>query len=81
MREIYDWAGWFREFAERIAEGGETSLIEKVKQVDWSGEPELLKHGDRGIDPFSFIYTLAQKNTRNQRPRVYPSVLSPKCVT
>ena len=74
MREIYDWASWFRELAERIAEGGETLLIEKVKSVDWSGEPELLKHGDRGIDPFSFIYTLAQKNTRNQRPHVYSSV-------
>ncbi|MXY22919.1 MAG: AAA domain-containing protein [Acidobacteria bacterium] len=74
MREIYDWARWFRELTERIAEGGETSLFEKAKQVDWNGEPELLKHGDRGIDPFSFIYTLAQKNTRYQRPRVYPSV-------
>ena len=74
MREIYDWASWFRELAEQIAEAGETSLIEKVKQVDWSGEPELLKHGDRGIEPFSFIYTLAQKNTRNQRPYVYSSV-------
>ena len=74
MREIYDWASWFRELAERIAEGGETSLIERVKQVDWSGDPELLKHGDRGIDPFSFIYTLAQKNTKNQRSRVYSSV-------
>ena len=74
MREIYDWAGWFRELAARVAEGGETALIEKARQVDWSGEPELLKRGERGIDPFSFIYTLAQKNTRNQRPRVYPSV-------
>ena len=74
MREIYDWARWFRELAERVAEGGETSLIERVKQVDWSGEPELLKHGDPGIDPFSFIYTLAQKNTKNQRSRVYSSV-------
>ena len=76
MREIYYWADWFRELAERIAEGGETSLIEKAKQVDWGKEktPELLKHGDRGIDPFSFIYALAQKNTTKQRPRVYPSV-------
>ena len=74
MKEIYDWTAWFRELAERIAEGGEASLIEKARQVDWSGEPELLKHGDQGIDPFSFIYALAQKNTRNQRPRVYSSV-------
>ena len=74
MREIYDWAGWFRELAARIAEGGETALIEKARQVDWGGEPELLKHGDQGIDPFSFIYALAQKNTKNQRRHVYSSV-------
>ena len=74
MREIYYWADWFRELGERIAEGGETSLIEKVKEVDWGREPELLRRGDQGVDPFSFIYTLAQKNTRYQRPRVYPSV-------
>ena len=74
MKGIYDWADWFRELAERIAEGGEASLIEKAKRVDWSGQPRLLRHGDQGIDPFSFIYTLAQKNTKNQRPRVYPSV-------
>ncbi len=74
MKEIYDWAGWFRELAERIAEGGEASLVEKAKQVNWGGEPELLKHGDQGIDPFSFIYALAQKNTKNQRALVYSSV-------
>ena len=74
MKEIYYWKRWFRELAKRIAKGGEASLIEKARQVDWGGEPELLKRGDQGIDPFSFVYTLAQKNTKNQRPRVYPSV-------
>ena len=78
MREIYYWADWFRELAERIAEGGETSLLDTVRQVDWEQEPNkkppLLNYGDRGIDPFSFIYALAQKNRKSQRPRVYPSV-------
>ena len=74
MKEIYGWAAWFRQLAKGIAEGGEASLIENARQVDWSGEPELLRHGDQGIDPFSFIYALAQKNTRHQRPKVYPSV-------
>ena len=78
MREIYYWADWFRELAERIAEGGETSLIDTVKQVDWergsNKKPPLLNYGDRGIDPFSFIYALAQKNTTRQRQRVYSSV-------
>ena len=78
MREIYYWADWFRELAERVAEGGETSLIDTVKQVDWEQEPDkkpaLLNFGDRGVDPFSFFYALAQKNRKNHRQRVYSSV-------
>ena len=74
MKEIYGWASWFRELAVKIAERGETGLIEKAKDVDWGGDPALLKHGDQCIDPFSFFYYLAQKNTKYQRPRVYPSV-------
>ena len=47
--------------------------------MDWGGKPELpppelLRNGDPGIDPFSFFYSLAQKNTTRQRLRVYPSV-------
>ena len=74
MKEIYGWASWFRELSVKIAERGETGLIEKAKKVDWGENPALLRHGDQGIDPFSFFYYLAQKNTTNQRPRVYPSV-------
>ena len=74
MKESYDWASWFRELAVKIAERGETWLIEKAKEVNWGGDPALLRHGDQSIDPFSFFYYLAQKNTRHQRPRVYPSV-------
>ena len=74
MKEIFAWAPWFRELAVKIAEKGEPWLIEKVRQVDWSGNPELLKHDDQGIEPFSFVYSLAQKNTAKQRLVVYPSV-------
>ena len=58
----------------KIAEGGEDGLIQKARLVDWGKEPELLKHGDQGVDPFSFLYSLAQRNTTNQRPKIYPSV-------
>ena len=74
MKEIFAWAPWFRELAVKIAERDETWLVEKARQVDWSGNPELLKHGHQGIDPFSFVYSLAQKNTAKQRLVVYPSV-------
>ena len=74
MTEVYGWAFWFRELAVKIAEGGEEWLIEKARLVDWGREPELLKHGDQGVDPFSFLYSLAQRNTTKQRPKIYPSV-------
>ena len=75
MKEIHDWVPWFRELAGKIAEGGEAYLIEKAKQVDWVNEkPALLEFGDEGIDPFSFIYFLASKNTTGQRKPVYGSV-------
>jgi len=74
VKEIHDWAGWFRELGRAIRGAGEDGLATQASQVDWGGKPELLKNGDQGIDPFSFLYSLAQKNTKRQRPRVYPSV-------
>ena len=61
--------------AGKIAEGGEAYLIERAKQVNWAKKnPALLEYGDEGIDPFSFIYFLASKNTKHQRETVYNSV-------
>ena len=74
MKEIYDWVPWFRELAKKIEEGGESYLIEKAKKVDWVKNRSLLEYGDENIDPFSFFYFLAQKNTANQREPVYTSV-------
>ncbi len=74
MKEIHDWAPWFRELARAVLDAGETGLITQASRVDWGGKPELLRNGDAGIDPFSFFYSLAQKSTKHQRSRVYPSV-------
>ena len=74
MKDIYSWVPWFRELGRKIEEGGEAYLIEKARQVDWTGDTSLLEYGDEGIDPFSFFYFLASKNTRNQRKPVYDSV-------
>lgn len=75
MKEIYDWVPWFRELARTIAQGSEQDLIDKAKTVDWgSGSRALLDFGNDGIDPFSFFYFLAQKNTTKKRSIVYPSV-------
>ena len=75
MKEIYDWVPCFRELAGKIAEGGEVYLIEKARRVNWRNEnPALLEYGDEGIDPFSFFYFLASKNTKHQRESVYNSL-------
>ena len=74
MKELHSWARWFRALSRKIAGGGEEYLIEKAKAVDWKNPPPLLNGPDRRIDPFSFLYTLAFKNTTKKRPVVYPSV-------
>ena len=78
MKEIYDWVSWFRELGERIASGGEGSLVDKAKALAWKpdgSESSLLKYGDRNVDPLSFFYTLAsQSKSRESRNRIYPSI-------
>ena len=74
MKEIYSWVPWFRELGRKIEKGGEAYLIEKARQVEWTGDISPLEYGDKGIDPFSFFYFLASKSTRNQLKPVYDSV-------
>ena len=74
MKEIYSWVPWFRELGRKIEKEGEAHLIEKADQVKWIGDTSPLKYGDEGIDPFSFFYFLASKNTRNLLKPVYDSV-------
>lgn len=75
MKDIYAWVPWFEELARKIDEGGEAYLAERARRVNWGGrDPALIRYGDAFIDPFSFFYFLAQKNTVNQRQHVYASV-------
>lgn len=75
MKETYNWVPWFQSLAKSIAENENTDLIEKAKRVNWiDDQPRLLRFGHENIDPLSFFYFLAQKNTRNQRKIVYSSV-------
>ena len=62
MEEVYAWIPWFDELCEKIAEGGESELARRAREVRWKGDGSdvpLLRHGDPNIDPFSFLYTLA----------------------
>ncbi len=75
MKKIYSWVPWFQELANKILKEGEEYLIKKTGQVDWiSRNPAILRYGEKGIDPLSFFYFLAQKNTARQREKVYRSV-------
>ena len=74
MKEIHDWVPWIRKLAGEIAKGGKADLIIKARQVKWGKDPALLRFGDDGIDPFSFFYFLASKNTPTQWKLVCGSV-------
>ena len=71
----YTWVSWFRELVAKIAKGGEKYLAKKANEVTWLGkDPALLRYGHKNIDPFSFLYFLAQRNTIHQYERVFRSV-------
>ena len=78
MKEIYDWVPWFKELANKIAEGGEDYLADAAKRVVWrrdgSRQP-LLNHDDKNVDPFSFIYSVAARSKESTvRAHLYPSI-------
>ena len=74
----YTWVKWFKELATNIASNGKSYLVDNAKNVDWGKDDirdvGLLRYGDENIDPMSFLYFLAQRNTRNQYERTFRSV-------
>ena len=72
----YTWVEWFKELVDRIAKKGEEYLVESAGNVAWEedGQGAFLAYGDKNIDPFSFLYFLAHKNTPKQYNRVFGSV-------
>ena len=73
----YRWEEWLVKLAAKIAENGEAYLAECANDVNWLREREnvpLLYYGDENIDPMSFLYFLAQRNTKNQFNDIFRSV-------
>ena len=73
----YTWVAWFEELATTIARNDERYLADRAKDVDWKKDKDkvpLLMYGDENIDPMSFLYFLAQKNTTNQFEDIFRSV-------
>ncbi len=74
MKEIYAWVPWFQSLAQRIADGGESLLIELAKSVDWNENDSnpLLNHGEENLNPLSFFNYLAGRSYRaKNRARIY----------
>ena len=73
----YTWVAWFEELATMIARNDERYLAENAKAVNWLKDEDsvpLLKYGDENIDPMSFLYFLAQRNTKKRYKDVFGSV-------
>ena len=71
----YTWVDWLKALATTIAENGERYLADRARAVDWQkGDVPLLAYGDENIDPMSFLYFLAQRNTTHQFEGIFRSV-------
>ena len=71
----YTWADWLATLATTIAENDERYLAERARDVNWQkGDVPLLAYGDENIDPMSFLYFLAQRNTTHQFAGIFGSV-------
>ena len=73
----YTWADWLGALATTIAENGERYLAERARAVNWLKDEDdvpLLAYGDENIDPMSFLYFLAQRNTTHQFDGIFRSV-------
>ncbi len=71
--ELYDWVNYFNELVEKIVllENKENRHdVLKTKSRECFGNESRYDF----LDPLSFIYTLAQKNTSNQKNNIYPLV-------
>ena len=73
----YTWADWLEALATTVAENGERYLADRARAVDWGKDKDdvpLLAYGDENIDPMSFLYFLAQRNTTHQFDGIFRSV-------
>lgn len=76
--ELYDWVPFFKEVCAALFEIGKskidrTQILRKTALQIFGNNHAFSKYSL--IDPFSFIYALAQKNTANQKVEVYNKVI------
>ena len=80
MKETYYWVPWFKELSKKVAEyadGGQREFLEKARQINWDDEGKVIQQIEdhqKYFDPFSFLYTVASKNTPKSGTIVYGSI-------
>ena len=80
MKETYYWVPWFRELSKKIAEfadGRQQEFLEKARQIDWGDGGKVVDRINlyqEEFDPFSFIYTVANKHGMKSREAVFRSI-------
>ena len=73
----YTWEPWLEALATTIASNSEGYLAQCAKAVNWGKAQDqvpLLAYRDENIDPMSFLYFLAQRNTARQFEGIFRSV-------
>ena len=74
---LYDWTPYFKAISSKIydiskdTDNRNSLLLKLADEVFEKGTPIL---NFSFTDPFSFIYSLAQKNTKNQRKNIFNSI-------
>jgi hypothetical protein len=73
---LYDWIPFFKEIGKKLYEIGQlpdrNEVLKKISIECFGSDSQINKYEE--IDPFSFIYFLAQRNTKNQKTNVYTKV-------
>ena len=63
------WVEWFNKLAIAISKENQTGLSEKINKIFEDKGQSIIRF--KTYDPFSFLYFLAQKNTKNQKEKFF----------
>ena len=76
MKEAYYWVPWYKELSKQIAkfaDGDQADFLELVKKVEWNDDGRVVGQIEKyktDFDPFSFIYTVANKSRVSSSKRL-----------
>ena len=79
MSDPYAWVPWFKELAQKVADGEPDVLARRSEKIPWNAGGALgasaLSGLGQEVDPFSFLYFLGSKGwDRKSLARVHPAI-------